>query len=134
MRWMKWIGLAAALLLGISCFLVWVIITSKNITVTGVDAVGIGFGKPGYLHLFFAFLFVAFTFIQKIWAKRSNLLVTALNIAWAIRNYFMISACNWGECPQKHIGIYLGVIASLLMMIAALFPDIKLSEQKTAKK
>ncbi len=34
MRWMKWIGLAAAILLIISCFIPWVFIESKNITVT----------------------------------------------------------------------------------------------------
>lgn len=134
MRWMKWTGLAAASVLIFSCFSTWVIISSKNITVSGVDALGIGFGRPGYLHIFFSFFFILLAFIPKTWAKRSNLLVTAFNLAWAIRNYFMISACSGGECPDKHPGIYLVVAASVLMMIAALFPDIKLPEQTPDKK
>ncbi len=133
MRWMKWAGLAAAVLLIISCFLTWVIITSKNIAVSGVDATGIGFGMPGYFHFIFTFFFIVFTFIPRIWAKRTNFLITALNLSWAIRNYFIISACYGGDCPDKHTGIYLVLIASLLMVASALFPDIKLPEQKTGK-
>ncbi|MEI9943272.1 MAG: hypothetical protein WDN26_03550 [Chitinophagaceae bacterium] len=133
MRWMKWTGLAAALVLIISCFLTWVIILSKNIVATGVDAEAIGFGRPGYLHLFFSSLFILFTFIQKVWAKRSNLIVAALNLAWAARNYFVISVCSWGECPEKHAGLYLIPLTSLILMVAALFPDIKLSKQQEKK-
>jgi hypothetical protein len=130
MRWMKWIGEAAALLLIFSCFIPWVFIESKNITVTGIDATGTSFGKPGYFHLLMSILFLLFNFIPKVWARRSNLLVAALNIAWAVRNYFLISACQMGDCPAKKSGIYLILITSLLMMAAALFPDMKLPEEK----
>jgi hypothetical protein len=130
MRWMKWIGLAAAGLLIISCFIPWVFIESKNITVTGIDAAGTSFGKPGYFHLLMSIIFLLFSFTPKVWAKRSNLLVTALNIAWAVRNYFLITACQMGDCPEKKPGIYLILLASLLMMAAALFPDMKLPEEK----
>jgi hypothetical protein len=54
-------------------------------------------------------------------------------MAWAIRNYFIISACHGGDCPEKHNGIYLVLLASLLMLVSALFPDIKLPEQKDKK-
>jgi len=131
MRWMKWTGIAAALLLIISCFSTWVIITSKNIVISGVDATGTNFGKPGYFNLLMTFFFIVFTLIPRIWAKRVNLLVTAMNSAWAIRNYFIISACQGGDCPEKHTGLYLLLIASLLMLISSLFPDIKLPGQKT---
>lgn len=130
MRWMKWIGLAAVVLLIISCFSTWVVITSKNIVVSGVDATGTSFGKPGYFHFFFSFFFIVFTFIPRIWAKRVNLVVTAMNLAWVVRNYFIISGCRGGECPEKHNGIYLIFLASLLMLGSALFPDLKIPEQK----
>lgn len=127
---MKWIGLIAVILLIISCFSTWVVVASKNISITGVDATGTNFGKPGYLHLVFSFFFILFNFILKIWAKRTNLLVTAFNLAWAVRNYFIISACRGGDCPEKYTGIYLVLLASVLMMVSALFPDIKLPGQK----
>ena len=130
MRYMKWIGLFAVILLVVSCFLPWVIIPSKNITFTGVNLAIPNFGEPGWVHFFFGFFFVIFHFIPRLWAKRVNLLVVALNIAWAIRNYFIISMCRVGECPEKQIGLWLVILASVFMLIAALFPDIKLKEEK----
>src|SRR5882672_7789911 len=116
MRWMKWTGVIASLLLIVSCFIPWVFIELKNLTVTGVDAIGTNFGKPGYFHLIMSFFFLVFSFIPRVWAKRSNLLITALNLGWAIRNYFIISACEMGECPVKKAGIIILIPASLLML------------------
>jgi len=124
---MKWIGTLAALTLIISCFFPWVFIESKNITVTGIESAGTNFGKPGYFHLFLAAIYLFFTFISKIWAKRWNLLIVALNIAWAARNYCIISACSGGECPEKNAALYIVLISSLLMLVAALFPKMTLS-------
>ncbi len=98
---MKWIGLLAALALIAACFFPWVFIESNNITVTGINSEGTSFGKPGYFHFVLAALYLVFHFTPRIWAKRINLLVAALNIGWAVRNYFLISACEGGECPEK---------------------------------
>ena len=130
MRYMKWIGLLAVVLLIVSCFLPWVIIPSKNIMVSGVDSTGTNFGTPGYAHFVLGFFFIIFHFIPKLWAKRVNILVVALNIAWAVKNYFIISMCRTGECPEKQIGLWLVLVASVLMLIAALLPDIQLKEER----
>jgi hypothetical protein len=129
-RYMKWIGLAAAILLIVSCLSPWVFIESKKLTVSGVDTTGTNFGKPGYFHFVMTFFFLLFSFIPRVWAKRLNLGVTALNLAWAIRNYFIISSCQAGDCPDKQISIYLIVLASVLMLLAAMFPDMKLPEER----
>ena len=126
---MKWIGLLAALALIIACFMPWVYIESKSITVTGIEASGTTFGKPGYFHLVLAALFLVFHFTPRIWAKRVNLLVSVLNIGWAVRNYFLISACAGGECPEKKIGLYVVLGSSFLMLLAALLPQMKLPEK-----
>ena len=130
MRYMKWIGLAVAIMLVISCFIPWVFIEGKNITVSGVDSGGTAYGKPGYFHFVLAAFFLLFTFIPRVWAKRTNFLIVALNLAWAIRNYFIISACHAGDCPEKKAGIFLMLLASVLMLVAALFPDMKLPEER----
>lgn len=125
MRIMKWVGLAAALTLAVACFLPWVFIESRNITVSGIESSGTTFGKPGYFHFFSILFFLIFNFTPRIWAKRANLFIVALNLAWAIRNYFLISICQMGECPVKQTAIYLLIPASVLMLAAALFPDMK---------
>lgn len=130
---MKWIGFAAGVLLIVSCFTPWVFIASRDITISGIDATGTNFGKPGYFHFLCAFFFLLFNFIPKIWAKRSNLLVAALNIAWAIRNFFVIAACQGGECPEKKTGLYFVLFASIIMLITTFFPDMKLIDDKNKK-
>lgn len=130
MRYMKWLGPAAAVLLIVSCFGPWVYIPWRDFTATGLDA-GEKFKSPGYFHFAFVFLFLVFAFIPRIWAKQWNLLVTAVNLGWAVRNFFKLSFdCGSGECPVKKWGIYLMLIASVLMLVAALFPGLKLPEKK----
>jgi hypothetical protein len=128
-RFLKYIGTLAVFLMSLAAFLPWVFIESKQITVTGMDASGTNFGRPAYFHLLLALIFLFCTFIQRVGAKRLNLMVTAINIGWAIRNYFMISACSGGECPVKKIGLWLMVISSILMLISALFPDLEIKER-----
>ncbi|TMI62050.1 MAG: hypothetical protein E6H07_17460 [Bacteroidetes bacterium] len=127
---MKWIGVIAAILLIVSCFTPWVIIESKAITVSGIDATGTNYGKPGYFHFIFAFFFLLLSFIQKLWAKRFNLLVVAINVAWAAKNYFLLTACAGGECPVSQIGLWLMLFASGVMLISSFFPDIEIKQEQ----
>jgi hypothetical protein len=130
MRYMKWVGLAAAVLLAVSCFTPWVFIESKNITVSGVDATGTNFGKPGYFHFILTAFFLICTFVPKLWAKRLNLLITGLNVGWAMKNFFILAACSGGECPVRKSGMWFMLLASVLMLLSALFPDMKLPGEK----
>ena len=70
MKWIKWISILAAIALIIACFLPWVIIESKNITVSGVDVAGLKYGHYGYFLIPLATIFILFQLINKIWAKR----------------------------------------------------------------
>lgn len=130
MRYSKWLALAAAILLIVSAFTPWIIIEDRKIVVSGIDAAGTNFGKPAYLHFVFTFLYIVFVFTPRIWAKRINLAIAGVNLAWALRNFIVIPACQAGDCPEKQTGIYLMALASLLMLVAALFPEIELPEKK----
>lgn len=127
---MKWIGVLAAVLLVVSCFTPWTIIESKKIVVSGIDTTGTNYGKPAYLHFVMTALFLAFIFIQKVWSKRINLLVSAVNLAWAARNYFVLTTCAAGECPVGQVGLWIMMITSFLMLLSSFFPDIELPQAK----
>lgn len=129
MKNMKWVGIIAAGLLVYSCFLPWVAITGPHITAGGMDDGGTNFGKPGYFHLFLAALFLFFHLVPRLWAKRANLAVVALNSAWAIRNFLILGICRGGDCPERLLGLWLMLLASVLMLLAALFPDVKMNEK-----
>jgi hypothetical protein len=126
---MKWIGFLATAALVIACFYPWVFIESKNYVVSGVAAENIRLGKPAYFHFLMAAIYLVLNFIPRVWAKRWNLLIAALNLAWAIRNYLLISGCSAGECPEKKWALYTVLVSSLLMLIAALFPKITLAKE-----
>lgn len=122
MRYMFWLGIASVILLALACAMPWVLIPSKQLIISGIDATGTRYGKPGYLHLLLGFFYLVFTLVPAVWAKRANLLVVAFNMAWTIRNFLILSLCRGGECPERLSGMYLLLLASVLMLLAALFP------------
>lgn len=121
MQIIKWLGVVAAIALIISCYIPWVVIESKDIVVSGVESVGTNFGKPGYFHLFFAGLYLLFALIDRLWSKRINIFISAFNVAWAVRNFAIVSACYGGDCPQKKAGLYIALISSVVMLLSVLF-------------
>lgn len=118
MRLTKFLPFIAAALLIFSCYLPWMTIESKSLTITGVDTTGTSFGKPGYFHFVWAFLYLAFSSIPKVWAKRTAMGFATFNIAWAFRNFLLLPACQMGDCPQKKVGLYLLILSSFGMFIA----------------
>jgi len=119
-------GLFAAVVLIVACFFPWVTIESKSIIVSGVASEGTYFGKPGYMHFIFTVPYIFLLLYNKLWSRRVNVFICALNLTWSIRNYIVISTCQAGICPQKQPAIYLILISSILMMIAVLFADAKI--------
>ena len=122
----KWVGIIMAILLIVACYMPWVSIPSRQLIITGMDATAIKFGKPAVIHIAAAVFFVLFLFINRIWAARTNLIITAINLAWALRNYFLISTCSGGECPVKQLGLYFILISSILLFVISFFPPVEI--------
>lgn len=120
------IGILMAIVVIASCFFPWVYIESKQINVSGLNAVGTNFGKPGKMILYLTSFSIVLFLINKIWAKRINVFVTAFCFAWSIRNYLVLSACFAGECPEKQWALYVLVLASAMMMVMSFLPKIKI--------
>jgi len=122
---MSWLGLAAVILLIISCFTPWIVIDTPPIVVSGVDAGGTTYGKAGYLHFVLSIVFLVCLFVPRIGFKRLNVAIGAINLAWAIRNFLVIgNRCEGGVCPVKQWGIYCVLLAAVLMLVATLFPHL----------
>ena len=111
--------LAVAILVA-ACFLPWITIESRGITITGIDTTGTAFNKPGYFHFVWAGLYLFFLLFNKVWARRTAVVLAAFNVAWALRNFLLIPACAGGECPVKKAGLYLLLAASLAMFFTPL--------------
>lgn len=120
---MKWLAIALVAILIISLFFPWVSIESKNIVVTGLDAKGTSFGEPGLFNLILCVIFLCLLLINRNWSKRAAFFVSAFNIAWAFRNFVIISKCYGGTCPIKHTALYVLLFASILIAVCTLFVE-----------
>ena len=124
MKHSQLIGIVAVLALTGICFMPWTVIESKNIVVTGFASEGTSYGKPGYMNVILSMVSLLLFAIPKIWAKRTNVFVAAINLAWAFRNYLVLSGCMLGECPEKKPGLYLLLLAAAVIQVMALLPKI----------
>ena len=130
MKYSQQIGAVLALFIIANCFLPWSYIPSLDITITGMQTAGTSFGKPGILHIFFCAIAFIMFLIPKLWSKRTNVFLAAINLAWGIKNYILYSMCSAGDCQQRKYGIYLLLIFSLLLLLMALLPKIPVQERK----
>lgn len=118
LRGMRFFTLAVALVLAAACFFPWVTVPSRQLVLTGVDA--LNFGKPGYLHFIFSALVVLLIFIPKPVGQKAAVLFAAFNFAWALRNFVLLAACQMGDCPVRQTAIYVVLVSSVLLLVGVL--------------
>lgn len=129
MKYYKWIGWFASVLLIVSCFLPWAYYSDLNKTFTGFFSEQNMYGKPGIFFTFIATLSFVLIAINKVWAKRTAIFLSALNLGYLIKTYILFTSCYNAYCPEKKIGMYLVVISCVVLMIVSIFPDMKLSAE-----
>jgi len=128
MKYSQWIGIAAAITLVIACFLPWTYHPDLNKNFTGFFTENNVYGKPGYVFVWLSIITIVFFAIERVWAKRWNMFICALVLSYAIKSFIMFSGCYRGICPDKLAGLWIMLASAVLMMVMALFPDIKLKE------
>lgn len=114
----------AAVLIG-SCFMPWMIIESKGLTISGVDTTGTSFGKPAYFHFLWTGLFMIFFVVNRVWSRRAAMAFSAFNMAWAFRNFMLLPACQMGDCPARQTGLYILLISAILLFVTGLLAPVK---------
>ena len=129
MKYSQWIGVAAALLLIGVCYLPWAYYPELQKEFTGFFSENNVYGRPGKIFMFFCGIAIILYLIPRIWAKRANLFVCAINFAFAINIFIRFTGCARGVCPEKRIGIFLMLLASIIMVVAAVLPDIQLKDK-----
>ncbi len=88
------------------------------------------FGKPALMHFYLLPAMFVLFLVPKIWAKRINPFVGAINFAWAFRNLLLLSTCRNGECPEKTSMLYVYFFSALIVLIMSMLPRIKTSSSK----
>jgi hypothetical protein len=126
------LALAACLLLIVSCFLPWAYFADIHQHFTGFYSYQNQYGKPGKFLTLVAIIVFVLMLLPKIWAKRMNLFVCALGMGYSIKTYILFASCYNAYCPELKPALFVMIACTILMMIAAVFPDLKLGEKKNS--
>lgn len=124
------LGLIACIALILSCFMPWAYYADIKETFTGLYSYNNNYGKPGKFLIFFAVVGFVLMYLPKIWAKRTNLFLCAISVGYAIKTYILYTSCYNAYCPEKKAGIFLMLFSTVVMLIAAFFPDLKINHKK----
>ena len=130
MKYSQWIGIAAALLLAAACFMPWAYFPDLGKEFTGFFSEQNRYGRPGKLLTVFSAVMIVMFVIPKIWAKRTNMIVAGITVAFVIRSYILYTGCYGGICPEKRAGIFLLLLASVVAVVATLLPDVPVSQEQ----
>ncbi len=133
MKFYKIIGFTAATLMIISCFIPWTYYVDLGKSFNGFFSEKNMYGKPGMFIMFFAIASLVLIYLDKIWAKRLHIILSAVNIGYLIRIYILFTSCYNTYCPEKKAGLYLLILSSVVMMVVSLFPDMKIADSEEDK-
>lgn len=134
-RLIRIVGLIACIAMVLNCFMPWVYIQSLNDTFTGFHVTrfpsGTYYGRAGiFLTILTAVIFV-FMLIPLLWAKRTNLLLSALLFAYSIRTYIIFTSALFENEISKKPGIYLQMVFAFLILLSSAFPTLKEKQTNT---
>jgi len=128
MKYYKITGFFACALLIVSCFLPWAYYPDLHESFTGFYSHENIYGKPAKVFIFLAVCSLILIYMDKIWAKRVLIFLSALNIGYLIKTYVLFTSCYSTICPQKQYGFYLLMISAIALLIVSVLPNLKVEE------
>lgn len=130
MKYSQYIGVIAAIILVVSCFMPWAYYPDLQKEFTGFFSEQNHYGRPGIFFSGVAIIASALFLIPKVWAKRWNLLFGAITVAYAVKSFVLFSSCYNTICPERRIGIWVMLFASIVLLVMTFLPDLKVIEKE----
>ena len=130
MKYAPYIGILAAVIIIISCFLPWAYYPDIHETFTGLYSKENIYGRPGKTFIFLSVIIMILFLTRRLWAKRVSQVIGIVILAYAVKAYILFTSCYNGICPEKKAGIFLIMISALVILIAGLFTGVKIPEEQ----
>ena len=125
-KYFHYVGLLACIAMAICCFLPWTHYNSINETFTGLNVkpfkTGNYYGRAGIIILVLTAIIFTLMLVPRLWAKRVNLFIAAILIAYTIRTYIIFTSSLFKGEVEKQPAIYMIVFLSFVIMLSAVFP------------
>jgi hypothetical protein len=130
MKYSQAIGVVLILAFGLVAYSPW-IYTPDGTPVTGMGSSM--FGKPALFNFFCCAFALVFFAVPRLWAKRANIFFTTMNLAWALKNFIILSICRQGACPDRRLPLYLMFLFALGILVMAFLPRVSLTPKHTTE-
>ncbi len=131
---LQYFSLFICVILIATCFMPWVHIVPINTTLNGFNAKpfanGTDYGRAGIWISIFCVINFILTLLPFVAAKRANMFVASLLLAYTISKYTIFSSSIEVGDVIKFAGIYLIVLLSFVLVICSVFPYLKEEEIK----
>lgn len=132
MKYSQVIGVAAILFLWASCFMPWITVPVKDnlVTLSGVNGRvhdDLTLGKPIIFYVVFGLLSAVLFLTPKIWAKRTNIFITAILLSLTIFYHLSFTFCRQAVCPSLLTGVRLQIPLGVLILAMSLLPKLRVS-------
>lgn len=130
---LHYVAIVAAIALIVTCFIPWVHYNNIDVTFNGFNvkrfATGVYYGRAGIIITVLASISLLFTMLPFIVAKRINMFLCALLVAYTLRTYVIFTGSLFDGEVTKLAGIYLIVLLSFVMVTCSVFPYLKKEER-----
>jgi threonine/homoserine efflux transporter RhtA len=120
LKYAPYIGLSAAILLILCCFVPLAYYPDLKENFTGFYSNQNVYGKPGFTLIFLSLLAIILFLSSKLWAKRVNHAVGVLLFAYALKTYILFSKCYFSICPQVKSGLIGILLFSGIILVSSL--------------
>jgi len=137
MKYSQLLGIAFVVLLLASCFTNWVIVPKYHIALSGISGRinnELTLAKPINFYAILGAVSALLFTLPKVWAKRTNIFITAILFTYTIFIYMQFTFCRQGECPQKLWPIFLQMPLGFLIMLMSLLPNTPVNVDNKPKK
>jgi hypothetical protein len=112
-----------------SCFLPWTHYNSIDVTFTGFNvkrfSTGVYLGRAGLVISIITGISFLLFLIPKISAKRANMFVCALLMAYTLRTYVVFTGSVFEGEVVTYAGLYLVNLFAAALLVCSIFPYVK---------
>ena len=130
---LHYLAIISTIAIIITCFIPWVHYNNIDVTFNGYNvkrfATGVYYGRAGIIITILASISLVFTLMQSVVAKRVNMFLCALLVAYTLRTYVIFTGSLFDGEVTKLAGIYLIVFLSFVMVFCSIFPSLKEEEE-----
>jgi hypothetical protein len=120
LKYAPYIGIAAAFLLIICCFLPLAYYPDLKENFTGFYSKQNNYGRPGIAFIFLSLVSVILFLMPRLGAIRANQFIAVLIFAYSLKTYIIFSACYFSVCPLVKPGLVGIVFFSIVILACSL--------------